>query len=159
MTGQEWTGSGYVPDRFTVFELEINNLSLPRVEFAPGKAVLVTDRGDRLRAWGIKKGEAVETFEEYYRAQRGAGGNEEEWYRQRLALVERGVYQKTPLFKGQRQRGKVVFAPLASQVQQVRLQLPEVVVGFDATGTPTQKLALEFPFTVKVSLQPSPGEK
>jgi hypothetical protein len=149
---------GYVPDRFTVFEVEIDNLSLPKVEFDPGEAALLTDRGDHLASWGINKGEAAETFEEYYRARRGAGGNEEDWYRQRMAIVERAVCRRNPLFKGQKQRSKVVFGPLAPQVRQVELELQEFVTGFDAHDSPIKKIDLEFPFVVQVSVQPAAGQ-
>jgi len=146
---------GYVPDRFTVFQVEVDNLGLPRVELDPRQARLITDRGDRLEPWGIHKGDATQTFEIYYRSRRGAGGNEEEWYRQRMAIVERAVSTRNPLFKGQNQRGKVVFDPLAPEVRQVRLQLREFVTAFDAHDTPIKKIDLEFPFTVNNSIRPA----
>ena len=145
---------GYAPDRFTVFEVDFNNIGRPRVRFAAQDAELVTDRGDRLRPWGTQKGEAVHTFEEYYRARRGPGGNDQQWYRQRLAIVEKSLYRGDgPLFKGQRQRGKLVFGLLHPEVASVRLHLREVVLAFDEHGLPTERIDLEFPFEISVEVE------
>lgn len=142
---------GYIPDRFTVFDLEIINTGLAKVGFDPRQAKLTTDRGHRLAPWGSRKGSAARTFEEYYRAQRGAGGNEQEWFRQRLALAERSLWpQPTSLFRGQRHRAKLVFDVLDERVRQVSLRLDEVVVGYSAAGLPVVKLDLEFPLTVSL---------
>ena len=146
---------GYVPDRFTVFEVEVNNIALPQVQFDPQKAVLVTDRGDRLFSWGSEKGDAAETFEEYYRARRRAGGNDQDWYRRRMAIVERALLRAAPLFKGQRQQGKVVFRALSENVKQLRLQLRDFITGFDANGLPAKREDLEFRFTVHIRAEPA----
>lgn len=145
---------GYAPDRFTVFEIEVNNVGRPKVAFDPGQAVLETDRGDRLRPWGIRKGEAAQTFEEYYRAQRNSGGNDQEWYRQRMAIVERDLCRAGPLlFKGQRQQCKLIFDLLHEEVRQVRLQLGGLVIGFDANGLPAGKVEVEFPFAIDIRVE------
>ena len=145
---------GYAPDRFTVFELDLNNIGRPRVQFAAQDAELVTDRGGRLRPWGTQKGEAVHTFEEYYRARRGPGGNDQQWYRERMAIVEKSLYRGDgPLFKGQRQRGKLVFSLLHPEVASVRLHLRDVVIAFDEHGLPTERIDLEFPFEISVKVE------
>lgn len=146
---------GYVPDRFTVFELDVNNIALPKVDVDPRQAILETDQGARLRPWAAKKGEARDTFEEYYRALQGAGGNDQDWFRQRLSIAERALHNgERPVFKGERNRGKLVFEVLPEDVRWVRLVLPEVAVRFDADGLPVEEVELEFVFGVEVVVRP-----
>ena len=146
---------GYVPDRFTVFELDVNNIGRPLVQLQVENAELITDRGDRLRPWGIQKGEGTDTFEEYYRARRGPGGNDQQWYRERMAIVERSLYRgESPLFKGQRKGGKLVFTLVDEQVRSVRLRLDDVAIDFDEHGLPTKKIDLEFRFQISVDVEP-----
>ena len=146
---------GYVPDRFTVFELDLNNIGRPLVQFGAKDAELITDRGDHLRPWGIQKGDAVDTFEEYYRARRGPGGNDQQWYRERLAIVEKSLYRgEAPLFKGQRKGGKLVFSLVHNEVQWASLHLRDVVIAFDENGLPSETIDLEFRFQISVTVDP-----
>ncbi|MFA6111584.1 MAG: hypothetical protein WDA75_22725 [Candidatus Latescibacterota bacterium] len=145
---------GYVPDRFTVFELEVNNIALPKVGLDPRKATLVTDRGARLGSWAVKRGEATNTFEEYYRTRRGAGGNDQDWYRQRISIAERSLYNgDRSVFKGERNRGKLVFELLPEDVRWVQLELRDVVLRFDADGLPMEVRDLAFRFDVSTRIE------
>ena len=143
-----------MPDRFTVFEVEVNNIGLPKVSLDPRKATLVAGRGVTLRSWAVReRGSSQNTFEEYYRARRGAGGNDQDWYRQRIAIAERSLYNgERPVFKGERNRGKLVFQVLPEDVRKVRLELTEFVMAFDADGLPVETRDLRFEFAVSARL-------
>ena len=67
-----WTDTrlGYTPNRFTVFKVTIFNRTQPKVMLDPLAAVLETDQGQFLRAYGITSSSPYGNFENYYRSQR-----------------------------------------------------------------------------------------
>ena len=63
------------------------------------------------------------------------------------------MWDDGPLFKGQRQRGKLVFGLLHPEVASVRLHLRDVAIAFDEHGLPTERVDLEFPFDISVEVE------
>ena len=80
-----------------------------------------------------------------------ADSTENSW----LSIAERALHNgERPVFKGERNRGKLVFEVLPEDVRWVRLVLPEVAVRFDADGLPVEEVELEFVFGVEVVVRP-----
>ncbi|MCE2450030.1 MAG: hypothetical protein J4F35_17160 [Candidatus Latescibacteria bacterium] len=81
------TRLGYTPNRFTVFKVTIFNRTQPKVMLDPLAAVLETDQGQFLRAYGITSSSPYGNFENYYRSQRGQSGNEFYRFELRMGMV------------------------------------------------------------------------
>jgi len=146
---------GYTPMRFTVFQVTVRNIGYGKVLLDPAKALLHTDRGDRLEYWDVTKRDAPNNFEEYYRALAGPSGNDQYWYQERIGIVRSSLYHREkPVFKGQRYSGKLVFAPLHREVKEVTLILRGVVLRFDRFGRPAETVDLRFRLHVIQEIQP-----
>lgn len=138
---------GYTPNRFTVFLVSVHNPVLPKVELDPAKAVLWTDRGERLKYYGISREESENNFEEYYIYLRGPGGNERYRFEERMGIVKEELYRKDrKIFKGQDYHGYIVFAPLHDEVKEVELRIEDFVIRFDEFDLPIETIDLKFKF-------------
>jgi hypothetical protein len=151
---------GYAPDRFTVFEIDINNIGLAKVAFQPLLTRMHTGRGDRLEPWVARKADGADSFEQYYRARRGVGGNDQDWFRTRMGIVTRELCCETvPIFKGQRHTCKLVFDTLHPGVYQLLLELRNFVMSYRADGLPGDVVDLSFPFAVQILLDGNVDDK
>lgn len=140
---------GHTPPRFTVFQLTVVNQSYPKVQVDPARIRLRTDRGDDLQYWDVLKRDARHNFEAFYLERRGAGGNEEYYYQQRLGIVRQALFRRhTWVFKGESYTGKVVFAPLHPAVRQITLQVADLVLRVDAFDRPKEAAQAEIRFRV-----------
>ncbi len=145
------TRLGYTPNRFTVFKVTIFNRTLPKVMLDPLAAVLDTDQGQFLRAYGITSSSPHGNFENYYRSQRGQSGNEFYRFELRMGMVRSYNYEEDqPIFKGENYGGFIVFAPLYPETEEVVLTLKDFVLRFGAFDKPVQKRDLRFVFEHKV---------
>ena len=143
---------GYVPNRFTVFQIAVNNYTYAKVELNPLGAVLVTDRGETLHAYGISSGSAERNFESYYRALRGPSGNEYYRFDMRMGIVRSNNYGiDEKVFKGENYSGFIVFDPLDDEVETVELMLRRFVLKFDAFDRPIEEMDIPFAFDRKIA--------
>ena len=143
---------GYVRNRFTVFEIEVHNRALAKVELNPLKAVLLTERrGEFLQPYGILSGSAPRNFESYYRARRSPSGNDFYRFNMRMGIVRSNNYNiDRKIFKGESYRGLIAFDPLADEVAQVSLVLRDFVLKFNPHNAPLETTTLRFAFRREV---------
>ena len=148
-----WTDTrlGYTPNRFTVFKVTIFNRTQPKVMLDPLAAVLETDQGQFLRAYGITSSSPYGNFENYYRSQRGQSGNEFYRFELRMGMVRSYNYEEDqPIFKGENYGGFIVFDPVYPETEEVVLILKDFVLRFGAFDKPVEKRDLRFVFKHKV---------
>ena len=144
-----WTDTrlGYTPNRFTVFKVTIFNRTQPKVMLDPLAAVLETDQGQFLRAYGITSSSPYGNFENYYRSQRGQSGNEFYRFELRMGMVRSYNYEEDqPIFKGENYGGFIVFDPVYPETEEVVLTLKDFVLRFGAFDKPVEKRDLRFVF-------------
>lgn len=142
---------GYTPNRFTVFEVSIFNRTEPKVMLNPLAATLETDRGERLRAYGISSASAPDNFENYYRSRRGLSGNEFYRFELRMGIVRSHNYEhEQPIFKGENYGGFLVFDPVHPETRQAVLTLNGFVLRFGAFDKPVETRDLRFAFDHRV---------
>ena len=148
---------GYAPPRFTVFEMTVVNQAYPKVMVDPAKMVLRTDRGGQYTYWGVLKRDADHSFEGYYMARRGKGGNEDYYYQERMGLVREALFRRhTFVFKGDDYTGKVVFAPLHAKVRAITVEVEDMVLRVDAFDRPKEVTSASFAFAVAHEIAPVP---
>ena len=141
------TRLGYTPNRFTVFKISVFNRTLPKVMLDPLAAVLETDQGQFLRAYGITSASPHVNFENYYRSQRGQSGNEFYRFELRMGMVRSYNYEEDqPIFKGENYGGYIVFDPVYPETEEVALTLKNFVLRFGAFDQPVEKRDLRFDF-------------
>jgi hypothetical protein len=145
---------GYIPNRFTVFEVAVYNYTLPKMMLDPAKAVLLTDRGDLLETYTVAPVANRKSLEGYYRALRRISGNEYYRFAKRIGIVRSSLYSEGEIiFKGEHYSGFLVFDPLHPKVEKVQLVLKQFATNFDAFNRPTQTIEIPFHFTHKVEEQ------
>ena len=145
---------GYTPNRFTVFKISVFNRTLPKVMIDPLAAVLETDQGQFLRAYGITSASPYVNFENYYRSQRGQSGNEFYRFELRMGMVRSYNYEEDqPIFKGENYGGYIVFDPVYPETEEVTLTLKDFVLRFGAFDQPVEKRDLRFDFNHQVVAQ------
>ena len=146
---------GYVPSRFTVFQVTVHNRSFAKVELQPLRAFLTTDRpGEVLQPYGVLSGSAPNSFESYYRALRGPSGNEFYRFDMRMGIVRTNNYEvDQKVFKGESYGGFIVFDPQDEEVEKVRLTLEDFTLRFNAFGQPMQTVDIAFDFEQQIAQQ------
>lgn len=153
---------GFVPVRFTVFQVTVSNPTFDKVLLQPERTVLVTDRGKVLPAYLLTRADAqgsVHNFETYWLSQGVQSGNAQKQYLERMSVLRGGVYHRDSfVFKGGDYTGKVVFDPLPRDTRSVTLRIQDFVLEFGIYDVPRSQLDLEFPFTVREEVvEPAPA--
>ena len=145
---------GYVPNRFTVFNVSVYNYTYPKMLLDPLKAILLTDRGELLDSHTVSPVAGRKSLEGYYRALRGISGNEHYRFAKRIGVVRGTIYgEDEVIFKGENYSGLIVFDPLHPEVSNVRLILKEFAYRFDASGKPIETMDIPFDFSRTVTQQ------
>ena len=144
---------GYVPPRFTVFDVTIINETYAKIEFDPAKTVLITDDQEEFRYYDAGREGANplggNSFNKYYRIEAGRTGNELQLNMERRGLINRSIYHRhRPVFKGDQRAGLLVFDPLSEDAAEIRLEVKEFVLSFDANGNPEETVDVEFTFSL-----------
>jgi len=146
-----WTDPdlGYIPNKFTVFEVAVINRSFAKMRFDPTEAILITDQGETLHSYttSIAAAKYGKSFENYYKTVRGMSGNEFYRYEMRLGMVRGKNYGlEEMIFNGDSYTGLITFDPLKPEVERVKLYLNDVVFRFDAFNRPSDDIdfALDF---------------
>jgi len=142
---------GYVPPRFTVFQVTVSNATYAKIEFDPGKATLVTDRGEEYLYYDAGREGANplvgNSFTKYYKTELGISGNEKELSLERMGTVYKTIYHRNrPVFREDRRTGMLVFDALPEGTQEIRLEIKDFVLSFDASDNPEQTVDVEFRF-------------
>ena len=141
--------TGYIPPRFTVFEVTVVNLTYAKVEFDPAKAVLLTDTGEEHKYYDPGRQGAGplggNTFAKYYKTELGISGNEKEIALERMGIVYKTIYHRErPVFKGDQRSGMLVFDPLRKENQEIALSISDFVLSFDASGNPESTVDIRY---------------
>ena len=145
---------GYVPPRFTVFDVTVVNETYAKILFDPAKAVLITDKREEFRYYDGGR-EAADllggnSFNRYYGLESGRSGNELKLNMERRGLINKTVYHRHRfVFKGDRRTGLLVFDPLTANTRQIRLLVKDFVLAFDANGNPEEMVDVEFVFDIE----------
>ncbi|MEW6755712.1 MAG: hypothetical protein AB1505_32750 [Candidatus Latescibacterota bacterium] len=151
----------YVPVRFTVFQVTVNNPTFDKVLLQPEKAVLVTDRGARLPAYVLTRAEAhgdARNFETYWLSRGVQSGNAQRLYLERMSVLRGSIYhQDSFVFKGKDYTGMIAFDPLPPGTRQATLVLGDFVLEFGIYDIPRTTLDLGFVFAVeRAVVEPAP---
>ena len=155
---------GYVPTRFTVFQVSVNNPTFDKVLLRPEKAVLVTGRGKVLKAYLLTRADAAgqtRNFETYWLSRGVQSGNAQKLYLERMSILRGSVYHRDSFtFKGSSYTGKLIFDPLPSGTERVSLQLEDFVLEFGIYDIPKTELDLRFGFAVHSDIvEPTSSEE
>lgn len=144
---------GYVPVRFTVFQVTVSNPTFDKVLLQPEHAVLVTGRGGVLRPYMLTRAEAggdVHNFETYWLSRGVQSGNAQKLYLERMSILRGMVYHKDAfVYKGKSYSGKLVFDPLPRGTSQLELRLNDFVLEFGLYDVPETVVDLSYPFQVE----------
>ena len=143
---------GYIPPRFTVFEVEVINQTYSKIEFDPAKATMESG-GETYRYYDPGREGAVvlgaNNFTKYYKMELGNSGNDREINLERMGIIYKTVFHRgRPIFREDRQKGMLVFDPLLPENDEVLLTFHDFVLSFDASGNPEETIDVEFRFDV-----------
>ena len=151
---------GYTPNRFTVFEVTVFNPVEPKVEMPPEEARLRTDLGEEFIFYSVNREESRNSFEDYFTYVRGAGGNEQYRFDQRMGIVRERLYRPDhQIFRGQDYSGYLVFGPLTERVESVELHLRKFALEFDEANNTSRSIDIVFHFRHRVEKRRLEGEE
>ncbi|MBI2503155.1 MAG: hypothetical protein HYW07_07955 [Candidatus Latescibacteria bacterium] len=144
---------GYVPPRFTVFQVTLNNPTFDKVLLQPERAALKTDRGMIMHPYQLTRAGAhgdPRNFETYWLSRGVQSGNIQKLYLERMGVLRGAVYHRDSfVFKGNSYTGKLVFDPLPQNTERVALRFEGFVLEFGIYNIPQQQIDLEFAFAVR----------
>ncbi len=87
---------------------------------------------------------------------RGAGGNEDAYYAERIGLAREALYRRQIfVYQGDLYTGKVVFHPLHPDVRAVEVHIPDIVLRVDRFDRPTETVDATFHFQVSQGAVPA----
>ena len=141
--------TGDTPQRFTVFRMYVSNYEYPKVYLDPKKVYITTPNGRKYYALRF------EQLSIYYRRYvgSGSGGNEPGMpgnamftWKEREGILRRTMFPDDDVFSAQENEGYIVFKPLASDVEELTVHIPDVVVRFDYKGDPIEDVDIEMHF-------------
>ena len=142
----------YVPQRFTVFQISVNNPTYDKVLVQPERSFLVTDRGRLMRPYQLTRADALgdpKNFETYWLSRGVQSGNAQKLYLERMGALRGSVYHRDSfVFKGDSYTGKLAFDPLPLGTREVTLHIDRFVLEFGIYDIPKTQLDLEFRFSV-----------
>lgn len=148
--------SNETPQRFTVFRIGIKNYEYPKVHLDPTKVYITTSSGRKYFAL------SYEQLNNYYRGYSLGGtggqssgsssvsgdrrGNERQQWLERTDLLKRSMLPDEATFSGQEKDGYIVFRPLASEVSDITVNIPDFEVRFDYKGEPIETIDIDAQF-------------
>lgn len=141
--------TGDTPQRFTVFRMYVSNYEYPKVYLDPKKVYITTPNGRKYYALRF------EQLSIYYRRYVGSGiggnepgmpGNAMFTWKERESILRRTMFPDEEVFSAQENEGYIVFKPLASDVEELTVHIPNVVVRFDYKGDPIEDVDVEMYF-------------
>lgn len=129
---------GYTPQRFTVFKVTVYNYTSSKINIDPEEALLETDRGDKLNAYGREKKDArYQSIEEYFLKRKGSSGIDDDVFESRMGIIRRTMltYGK-PIYAGDYREGFIVFDPVDESVDRIKLTLRKFILGYNENNEP-----------------------
>jgi len=144
---------GYIPVRFTTFQVGLINRAFAKMKIDPVEAVLMTDQGELFHSYTFSVAAAVygNSFEDYYRTRRGMSGNEYYRYEMKLGMIRgKNFGLDEIIFRGDSYTGLITFDPLRDDVERVQLQIHDIIFRFDAFNRPVDTTDAFFNFERKI---------
>ena len=144
--------TGETPQRFTVFRAFVSNYEYPKVYLDPTQVYITTSNGRKYYAL------TREQISIYYRryVQGGTGGNApgvsgnaHSVWKERDGIMRRSMYVNEQVFSAQESEGFLVFEPLAPDVDELTVHIPDVIVRYDYKGDPLERVDVEMSFERK----------
>ena len=141
--------TGDTPQRFTVFRMYVSNYEYPKVYLDPKKVYITTPNGRKYYALRF------EQLSIYYRRYVGSGtggndpgrpGNAMNTWKEREGILRRTMFPDEDVFSAQENQGYIVFKPLAPDVEELTVHIPDVVVRFDYKGDPIEDVDVAMHF-------------
>ena len=141
--------TGDTPQRFTVFRMYVSNYEYPKVYLDPKKVYITTSNGRKYYAL------RHEQLIVYYRRYIGSGdggnapgmpGNSLEVLKERDGILRSTMFPDEEVFSAQENEGFLVFKPLAPDVEELTVHIPDVVVRFDYKGDPIEDVDVQMHF-------------
>ena len=141
--------TGDTPQRFTIFRIYVSNYEYPKVYLDPKKVYITTPNGRKYYALRF------EQLSIYYRRYVGSGvggnepgapGNAMFTLKEREGILRRTMFPDEDVFSAQENQGYIVFKPLAPDVEELTVHIPDVVVRFDYKGDPIEDVDVAMHF-------------
>ena len=154
--------TGETPQRFTVFRAFVSNYEYPKVYLDPTQVYITTSNGRKYYAL------TREQISIYYRryVQGGTGGNApgvsgnaHSVWKERDGIMRRSMYVNEQVFSAQESEGFLVFEPLAPDVDELTVHIPDVIVRYDYKGDPLEEVDVEMSFERKIGRVYPDGSK
>lgn len=154
--------TGETPQRFTVFRAFVSNYEYPKVYLDPTQVYITTSNGRKYYAL------TREQISIYYRryVQGGTGGNApgvsgnaHSVWKERDGIMRRSMYVNEQVFSAQESEGFLVFEPLAPDVDELTVHIPDVIVRYDYKGDPLERVDVEMSFERKIGRVYPDGSK
>jgi len=145
--------TGDTPQRFTVFRAFISNYEYPKVYLDPKQVYITTANGRKYYAL------TRDQLSIYYRryVQGGSGGNApgvsgvaHSVWKERDGILRRTMFIDEQVFSAQESEGFLVFKPLAPDVDELTVHIPDVVVRYDYKGDAVEVVDVEMRFERKI---------
>ncbi|MCX6138931.1 MAG: DUF4159 domain-containing protein [Ignavibacteriales bacterium] len=132
--------TGFTPQRFSVFKVTMYNYAASKVNLDPENCILRTDWGDNLNSYGREeKNSRYLSLEAYFKRRKGTSGVDDDVFESRMGIIRRTVhYLGKPVFRGEVRDGLIVFDPLSNEVDQLRLDFKDFILGYDENNTPSE---------------------
>ena len=129
------------PQRFTVFRLTVKNYEYPKVRL---DGIAQMESSNDRKYYGLN----LDQLNVYYRTYAiGYRGQEYNEYKERRALLKRTMFPyKDDIFSGQEAEGYILFEPLANDVSEVEVTIPDVITRFDFRGDPVENVTITYRF-------------
>ncbi len=139
---------GYTPHRFSVFKVTVYNYAASKVNIDPENSYVTTERGDLFPAYGREeKSSRNQSLEAYFKKRKGMSGVDDDVFESRMGIVRRTVLTLSkPVFRGDIRDGILVFDPVGSEVEHVKLQVRDFILGYDENNQPSEFTTLSFYF-------------
>jgi hypothetical protein len=154
--------TGETPQRFTVFRAFVSNYEYPKVYLDPTQVYITTSNGRKYYAL------TREQISIYYRryVQGGTGGNApgvsgnaHSVWKERDGIMRRSMFVNEQVFSAQESEGFLVFEPLAPDVDELTVHIPDVIVRYDYKGDPVEDVDVEMSFKRKIGRVYPDGSK
>ncbi len=154
--------TGETPQRFTVFRVFVSNYEYPKVYLDPTQVYITTSNGRKYYAL------TREQISIYYRryVQGGTGGNApgvsgnaHSVWKERDGIMRRSMFVNEQVFSAQESEGFLVFEPLAPDVDELTVHIPDVIVRYDYKGDPVEDVDVEMSFKRKIGRVYPDGSK
>jgi hypothetical protein len=114
--------TGITPQRFSVFKITIYNYAASKLNLDPENCY-----------------SRYQSLEAYFKRRKGTSGVDDDVFESRMGIVRRTVhYLGKPVFRGEVRDGLIVFDPLVNEVEQLRLDVKDFILGYDENNTPSE---------------------